>query len=164
MKLSSPAFEHEGEIPRAYTCDGDDISPPLEWTGTPSSARSLVLIVDDPDAPDPEDPKLTWVHWLLYNLPPKDGAFPVATKTAHLPAGTLEGCNDWQRTGYCGPCPPVGRHRYFFKLYALDTVLPDLELPDKEALEKALEGHVIEETALIGTYKRKQDMARTGEY
>jgi Raf kinase inhibitor-like YbhB/YbcL family protein len=164
MKLSSPAFEHEGEIPRAYTCDGDDVSPPLEWSGVPADAKSLALIVDDPDAPDPDDPKLTWVHWLLYDLPPKNGALPVATKTQHLPAGTLEGCNDWQRTGYCGPCPPVGRHRYFFKLYALDILLPDLHHPDKAGLEKAMKGHITGETELIGMYRRKPDLARTGEH
>jgi hypothetical protein len=164
VKLTSSAFEHLGEIPGAYTCDGDDISPPLEWTGVPANARSLALIVDDPDAPDPEAPKLTWVHWLLYDLPPSNGALPVATRSQHLPAGTLEGRNDWQRTGYSGPCPPVGRHRYFFKLYALDAVLPDLDHPDKAKLEKAMAGHVTDKTELIGTYQRRQDMARTGEY
>lgn len=163
MILSSPAFEHDGEIPRAYTCDGDDISPPLEWGEVPASAKSLTLIVDDPDAPDPDDPKLTWVHWLLYGLPPTNGALPVATQSEHLPPGTHEGCNDWQRTGYVGPCPPVGRHRYLFKLYALDTVLPDLGHPDKTALEAAMTAHVIAEAVLVGTYKRKQDLARTGE-
>jgi len=163
MNLRSPAFEHDGEIPRAYTCDGDDISPPLEWSDVPADAKSLTLIVDDPDAPDPDDPKLTWVHWLLYDLPPKNGALPVATRTEHLPPGTHEGCNDWQRTGYVGPCPPVGRHRYLFKLYALDAVLPDLGHPDKAALEAAMKAHIIAETVLVGTYKRKQDLARTGE-
>jgi hypothetical protein len=164
MQLRSSAFEHGGEIPRAYTCDGDDISPPIEWSDLPAGARSLALIVDDPDAPDPDAPKLTWVHWLLYDLPPTNGALPVATHAKDLPPGTLEGCNDWQRTGYCGPCPPVGRHRYFFKLYALDLVLPDLHHPDKAALEKAMAGHITGETALIGMYKRKADLARTGEH
>ena len=154
MKLVSAAFEHQGEIPRAYTCDGDDIAPPLEWSGVPPEAKSLVLIVDDPDAPDPANPKLTWVHWLLYGLPPKNGALPVATLTEHLPPGTHEGCNDWQRTGYCGPCPPVGRHRYFFKLYALDTMLGDLGSPTKKDLEKAMQGHVLATAELMGTYQR----------
>lgn len=156
MKLCSTAFEHEAEIPRAYTCDGDDISPPLEWTGVPANAKSLALIVDDPDAPDPATPKLTWVHWLLYDLPPANGALPVATQSKHLPPGTREGCNDWQRTGYCGPCPPVGRHRYFFKLYALDTVLGDLGRPTKAKLEQAMAGHVLAEAQLMGTYQKRR--------
>ena len=152
MKLTSPAFKHMGEIPKKYTCDGEDISPPLVWEGVPDGTKSLALIVDDPDAPDPRAPRMTWVHWVLYNLPPSTKGLEEGAVT--LPPGTLQGRNDWGRTGYGGPCPPIGRHRYFFKLYALDTILPDLGSPTKKALLKAMEGHIIEKTELIGTYKR----------
>jgi Raf kinase inhibitor-like YbhB/YbcL family protein len=137
-----------------YTCDGEDISPPLAWSDIPPNAQSLALIVDDPDAPDPKAPKMTWVHWVLYNLPPAEGGLPEGVPSMDLPRGTREGLNDWKRTGYGGPCPPIGRHRYFFKLYALDTVLPDLGHPTKAALEKAMKGHVIAQAELIGTYQR----------
>ena len=110
--------------------------------------------MDDPDAPDPAAPKMTWVHWVLYNLPPDACHLPEAVAPAALPAGTLEGMNDWDRTGYGGPCPPIGRHRYFFKLYALDTILPDLKSPTKVELEKALRSHVIAAAELIGTYQK----------
>ena len=154
LTLTSSAFAHNEPIPRLYTCQGRDISPPLAWSGVPATAKSLVLIVDDPDAPDPAHPRMTWVHWLLYNLPVDCTALPEAVKT--LPAGTLEGINDWKRTGYGGPCPPIGRHRYFFKLYALDCVLPDLRFPTKSVLEGAMQGHVIAEAQLIGTYIKGQ--------
>lgn len=150
--IQSEAFPHEGEIPRKYTCDGQDLSPPLTWSGVPAGTKSLVLIVDDPDAPDPAAPKMTWVHWVLYNLPPDSTGLPEAV--LHLPPGTKEGINDWKRTGYGGPCPPIGRHRYFHKLYALDTVLPDLGKPNKAALEKAMQGHILGRAELIGTYRR----------
>ena len=154
MTITSPAFEHNGAMPVRYTCEGDDISPPLKWSGVPADTCSLVLIMDDPDAPDPAAPRMTWVHWLLYNLPATDGELPVAAAT--LPAGTLEGLNDWKRAGYGGPCPPIGRHRYFHKLYALDVVLPDLGRPTKADVEKAMKGHVLAETQLIGTYQKKK--------
>jgi hypothetical protein len=153
LNLTSPAFGHKGSIPSKHTCDDVDRSPPLTWSGVPASARSLVLIVDDPDAPDPAAPRMTWVHWVLYNLPPKDGGLAEAVAT--LPAGTREGLNDWKRTGYGGPCPPIGRHRYFHKLYALDTVLPDLGRPTKSQLEKAMQGHILAQAELIGTYRKK---------
>ena len=153
MTLESPAFSHEGSIPSEYTCDGDDISPQLQWSGIPSNAKSLVLIMDDPDAPDPAAPKITWVHWVLYNIPPTATGLAKAISDADLPAGTLQGLNNWNRTGYGGPCPPIGRHRYFHKLYALDNVLPDLGMPTKSALEEAMQGHIIEKTVLLGTYK-----------
>jgi Raf kinase inhibitor-like YbhB/YbcL family protein len=153
MKISSSAFAHNGPIPAKYTCEGDDASPPLEWSAVPPGAKSLALIVDDPDAPDPAAPKMTWVHWLLYDLPPEAGGLPEAVKT--LPPGTREGLNDWGRTGYGGPCPPLGRHRYFFKLYALDVALPDLHQPRKPALEEAMRGHVLEEARLVGTYQKQ---------
>jgi Raf kinase inhibitor-like YbhB/YbcL family protein len=154
LTLRSDAFGHQEEIPALYTCDGRDLSPPLRWSGVPAGAKNLVLIVDDPDAPDPKAPRRVWVHWLLYNLPPIDGELAQGITVNRLPAGTREGVNDWGKTGYGGPCPPVGRHRYFHKLYALDTALPDLGRPTKARLEEAMRGHIIEQTALIGTYQR----------
>ncbi len=113
LTLESPDFARQGEIPKRFTCDGSDISPALQWTGIPQQTRSLVLIVDDPDAPDPAAPKMTWVHWLLYNLPPSAAGLPENVASGDLPPGTLQGKNDWKRTGYGGLCPPIGRHRYF---------------------------------------------------
>jgi Raf kinase inhibitor-like YbhB/YbcL family protein len=155
LNLTSTAFAHEGEIPRIHTCQGQDVSPPLAWRGVPANTKSLVLIVDDPDAPDPAAPKMTWVHWVLYNIPASEGGLPEAVRSTALPAGTHEGVNDWGRTGYGGPCPPIGRHRYFYKLYALDTVLPDLKRPDKAAVEKAMQGHILAQAVLIGTYQKR---------
>jgi len=154
LALTSSAFNHNGSIPRLHTCQGKDISAPLTWSGLPEGTKSLALIVDDPDAPDPAAPKLTWVHWALYNIPPSATGLKQAAQKSDLPKGTLEGLNDWGRTGYGGPCPPIGRHRYFHKLYALDTVLPDLHQPTKARLEQAMKGHVIEQFELIGTYKK----------
>lgn len=153
LTLTSTAFSPQGEIPRRHTCEGEDASPALSWSGVPEGAKSLVLIVDDPDAPDPKAPKMTWVHWVLYNLPPS--ATSLAEAARELPAGTREGLNDWKRTGWGGPCPPIGRHRYFFKLYALDRVLPDLGHPNKARLEKEMEGHVVAKGELVGTYEKK---------
>jgi Raf kinase inhibitor-like YbhB/YbcL family protein len=153
MRIVSTAFSNQSAIPALYTCEGKDISPALTWTELPADAKSLALIVDDPDAPDPAAPKMTWVHWLLYNLPPTGDGLPESVKA--LPAGTKEGVNDWKRTGYGGPCPPIGRHRYFFKLYALDIVLPDLKQPTKAKLEEAMKGHVIGEAQLMGTYQKR---------
>ncbi|MDD5578192.1 MAG: YbhB/YbcL family Raf kinase inhibitor-like protein [Methylobacter sp.] len=155
MILKSPDFDHQGEIPKIFTCDGEDTSPSLSWSGLPQNTKSLVLIVDDPDAPDPAAPKMTWVHWLLYNIPPAVKELPKAIAAGDLPVGTHQGKNDWKRTGYGGPCPPVGRHRYFHKLYALDIELPDLHQPNKAQLEKAMAGHIIGQTELIGTYQKK---------
>jgi len=156
LALSSPAFSAGGDIPSSYTCDGADISPALKFSGLPAATESLVLIVDDPDAPDPKAPRMTWVHWVLYNIPPSITGLPENVGRAQLPSGTLEGVNDWQRTGYGGPCPPIGRHRYFFKLYALDTVLPDLGQPTKAQLEKAMHDHVIAKAEFIGGYQRQR--------
>lgn len=153
MKITSSVFQHEGEIPSKYTCEGDDISVPLAWSGVPAEARSLALIVDDPDAPDPKAPKMVWVHWVLYNLPRSETG--LAEAVADLPEGTGEGLNDWKRTGYGGPCPPIGRHRYFHKLYALDKVLPDLGNPTRDELMKAMEGHIVSEAVLVGTYRKR---------
>lgn len=152
FQLRSESFEHEGEIPAKHTCEGVDRSPPLVWSGAPDGTKSFALIVDDPDAPDPRAPKRTWVHWVVYNLQPTVTSLPEGIKS--LPVGAREGKNDWNAVGYRGPCPPVGRHRYFHKLYALDCVLPDLEEPDKAALERAMRGHVLAETRLLGTYAK----------
>ena len=151
MRISSPSFAHGGEIPTIHTCEGRDLAPALEWSGAPEGTRSFVLIVDDPDAPDPRAPKMTWVHWVLYNLPATAKGLP---EGGALPEGTKEGLNDWKRTGYGGPCPPIGRHRYFHKLYALDTVLPDLGTPTKAQVEAAMKGHVLAEAQLVGTYQK----------
>ena len=154
LTLTSTSFSHNDEIPARHTCDDRDVSPELSWTKIPDGTRSLVLIVDDPDAPDPAAPKMTWVHWMLYNIPPDASSLPEGVGAKDLPPGTLQGLNDWQRTGYGGPCPPVGSHRYFHKLYALDTLLPNLKHPTKAILEKAMEGHVIAHVELIGRYRR----------
>jgi len=153
--ILSTAFALNGPIPPAHTCEGNDASPPLAWSGAPAATKSFVLIVDDPDAPDPAAPRMTWVHWLLYNIPVSASGLAIAIDPSALPAGTREGLNDWGRTGYGGPCPPIGRHRYFHKLYALDIVLPDLGRPRKAALEKAMQGHILGEAVLIGTYQKR---------
>ena len=154
--ITSTAFASNAAIPSLYTCEGKDTSPPLAWSGAPAGTKSLALIVDDPDAPDPEAPKMTWVHWVLYNIPSAAGGLPEAIRSTALPAGTREGVNDWDRTGYGGPCPPIGRHRYFHKLYALDFVLPELKRADKAALEKVMQGHILAQAVLIGTYQKRR--------
>jgi hypothetical protein len=154
LRLTSTAFTHHGAIPPRYTCDGEDISPPLAWRDQPPGTKSLALIVDDPDAPDPRAPKRTWVHWLLYNLPAGDGSLPENVAASGLPAGTKAGLNDWGSEGYGGPCPPIGRHRYFFKLYALNALLPDLDQPGKAELLQAMQGHILAQVELLGTYQR----------
>lgn len=153
--IKSPAFHNGGNIPSIYSrCDGEDRSPPLEWSNVPPNAQSLALIVDDPDAPDPAKPKLTWVHWVLYNLPPSSSRLPEGVEKQGLPDGTMEAKNDWKHTGYGGPSPPIGKHRYFFKLYALDAVLPELgSAATKKALVDAMQGHILAETELIGKYQ-----------
>ena len=151
MQITSSAFNDGGEIPAKYTCEGKDLSPPLTFSEVPDDAKSLVLIVDDPDAPDPAAPKLTWVHWVLLDIPPDTAGLPESVST--LPSGTKEGMNDWKRTGYGGPCPPIGRHRYFFKLYALDSML-ELTSPTKTAVLSAMEGHVLADAQMIGTYQK----------
>lgn len=154
MTLTSTAFNHGGAIPVRHTCDGEDVSPPLAWSGVPAGTKSLALIVDDPDAPDPDAPKMVWVHWVVYNIPAAAAGLPEGAAARNLPAGTLLGRNDWKDARYGGPCPPIGRHRYFHKLYALDAVLPDLKKPTKAALEKAMAGHILAQAELVGTYRR----------
>ena len=153
--LRSSVFQAGGAIPRRYTCQGEDVSVPLEWDGAPDATKSFALVVDDPDAPDPAAPRVVWTHWVLYNIPADAKILKEAVKPNELPPGTLEGLNDWKRTGYGGPCPPIGRHRYFHKLYALDALLPDLGEPDKAALERAMQGHVLAQAELIGTYQKR---------
>lgn len=152
MKLTSPAFTHEGSIPRRHTCEGEDVSPPLAIEGVPGGAQSLALIVDDPDAPDPDAPRMTWVHWVLYDLPPETTSLPESIAASRLDA--RDGLNDWKRTGYGGPCPPIGRHRYYFKLFALDRKLGDLHRPTSAQLQSAFAGHVVADAALMGTYEK----------
>jgi Raf kinase inhibitor-like YbhB/YbcL family protein len=154
--LSSSDFVHDGAIPKRFTCQAADVSPELQWSGAPEQTRSFALIVDDPDAPDPAAPKMVYVHWVLYNLPASLKILGQAIEEDALPQGTLQGLNDWKRTGYGGPCPPIGRHRYFFKLYALDATLPDLGRPTKAQLEQAMTGHVLAQTVLMGTYEKER--------
>lgn len=153
MLFYSPDFPDGDPIPKIYTCEAEDISPTLKWENIPKEAKSLVLIVDDPDAPDPAAPKMTWVHWILYNLPTNTSG--LKSNIGHgLPVGTFEGVNDWKRIGYGGPCPPIGRHRYFFKLYAIDSILPNLNKPTKEMLLKNIENKIVATASFVGTYKK----------
>jgi len=154
--LGSPAFAPGQQIPIRHTCEGEDLSPPLAWSGAPEGTRSLALVVSDPDAPDPAAPRMTWVHWVLYDLPAEATGLPEGVAPEALPPGTRQGINDWKRTGWGGPCPPIGRHRYVFELYALDRPLADLGRPDKKALERAIAGHVLARAELIGTYQKQR--------
>jgi Raf kinase inhibitor-like YbhB/YbcL family protein len=154
LQLTSTAFEPGASIPSILTCEGKDLSPPLAWSGVPQASKTLALIIDDPDAPDPTAPRMTWVHWVLYNIPADVTRLDQGASRQPLPPGTLQGRNDWKRAGYGGPCPPVGRHRYFHKLYALDVVLPDLALPTKDRLLQAMTGHILAHAELIGTYEK----------
>lgn len=155
LVLKSDAFEEGGDIPVKYTCEGENVSPGIHWQSVPDCAESLVLIVDDPDAPNPASPRMVWDHWILYNLPPGMGGLAEGITSAELPTGCGEGINSWGRTGYGGPCPPIGRHRYFHRLYALDTILPaELGKPTKDALLLAMEDHILARTELVGTYQK----------
>ncbi|HZI10431.1 MAG TPA: YbhB/YbcL family Raf kinase inhibitor-like protein [Myxococcus sp.] len=154
LELTSIRFSDGDFIPIAYTGEGEDMSPPLEWKGIPAGTKSLALILEDPDAPDPQNPQMTFCHWILYNIPVSAQRLPEGATPDVLPAGTLQGQNDFNRLGYGGPMPPVGRHRYFFRLYALDTVLPDLNRPTRQELLDAIEGHILGEAELIGMYQK----------
>lgn len=153
MQITSPVFDHQGMIPAKYTCDGADISPPLAWHDVPQNAKSLALIVDDPDAPDPAAPRMTWVHWVLYDIPPILTGLEEGVAD-HLPAGIHQATNDFRRTRYGGPCPPVGKHRYFFKLYALDKTFGTQSHANKADLEKAMQGHILMKAELVGLYQK----------
>lgn len=154
FNLTSPAFAPNGSIPAKYTCEGADISPPLEWSGALNSTKSFALIVDDPDAPDPAKPQRVYVHWVVYNIPASATKLPENAANSGLPSGSVQGSNDWGKQTYGGPCPPIGRHRYFFKLYSLDTELKGLNNPNKAQLEKAMQGHIVGNAQLIGTYQK----------
>ena len=151
IKITSSAFEDGGLIPAKYTCDGADVSPPLQWDAVPEGTGSIALICDDPDAP-----MGTWVHWVLFNLPSdaKELAQNIPTEET-LPNGAKQGVNDFGRVGYGGPCPPGGTHRYFFKIYALDTEVGLQAGADKRQLLQTMEGHILEQGQLIGKYKRQ---------
>ncbi len=145
LKITSPSFKDGEMIPRKYTCQGDDVNPQLDISGIPENTKSLVLIMDDPDAP-----MGTWDHWIVWNISPD-------TKTIaenSVPAGAVQGKNSWGRNDYGGPCPPSGTHRYFFKLYALDTTLDIPEKSKKKDVEKAMQGHILEQAQLMGKYKK----------
>jgi hypothetical protein len=158
LVLKSNAFDDGREIPTKYTCEDEDVSPGLYWGGVPEGTESLVLIVDDPDAPDPAAPRMVWDHWILYNIPPSLGGLPEGVTRDALAPGCGEGINSWGRTGYGGPCPPIGRHRYFHRLYALDTTLPaELGNPTKDHLLLAMEDHILAHTELVGTYEKVSD-------
>lgn len=150
LELNSPVFNQGELIPRKYTCDGDDISPPLQWSGFPGGTKSFALICDDPDAPVG-----TWDHWVLYNISAKMSALPEGVSSdADLSDGSRNGRNSWGQLGYGGPCPPGGTHRYFFKLYALDSVLGLASGASKYQLLRAMEGHILAQAELMGRYSR----------
>jgi len=157
MHLLSPAFENGGFIPARYTCEGEDISPPLYWSGAPAGTKSFALIAEDPDAPDPRAPRMTWIHWVAHNIPADAEELPEGASGRAMPPGAVEGVNSWKRTGYGGPCPPPGHgdHRYYFRLYALDV--ESLSLPPKATwaeVEKAMVGHTLATAELMGKYSR----------
>jgi len=154
--LRSPAFEDGDEIPLRHTCEGEDVSPALAWTDAPAGTRSFALVMSDPDAPDPAAPRTTWVHFIVYDLPADARELPEAAGPGRLPPGARLGTNDWKRAGWGGPCPPIGRHRYVFELYALDAALGDRGALRRPDLERALEGHVLARAQLIGTYQKQK--------
>ena len=154
LVLTSTAFADGGIIPRRHTCEGEDISPDLAWSGVPAGCQSLVLLIDDPDAPDPQAPRMVWDHWLLYNLPAELQGLPAGIESGALPTGTGQGLNSWGETGYRGPCPPIGRHRYFHLLYALDYRMPDLGTPPRHQLLAMMDEHILARAELVGTYQK----------
>jgi Raf kinase inhibitor-like YbhB/YbcL family protein len=154
MQITSPAFTMNGPIPATHTCEGTDVSPALAWSGAPAGTKSFALVVDDPDAPDPAAPRMVFVHWVLWDLPPGTSGLPEGVRAQDLPPGTQAGRTDFRRTSWGGPCPPIGRHRYYFKLYALDAVLGPLGDATKAGLLAAMKGHVLAEAQLVGTYQK----------
>ncbi len=156
LSLRSPDFDHEGSIPTRFTCDGEKISPALAWTGAPEGTLSFALIVQDPDAPDPAAPERTFIHWVLHDLPPTTDSLPAAVKSDALPAGARQGYNDSEHTGWTSPCPPIGRHRYYFRLFALDIMLGDIGTPTAGDLEQAMANHILASAELMGTYESRQ--------
>jgi hypothetical protein len=166
LELMSVRFSDGDFIPIAYTGEGENMSPPLEWKGIPAGTKSLALLLEDPDAPDPKNPQETFCHWVLYNIPVSAQRLPEGLSPDVLPPGALQGTNDWGRLGYGGPLPAYGRHRYVFRLYALDTVLPDLVRPSRLDLLDAIEGHILGEAELIAMYEkvhhRRSDLDAAG--
>lgn len=156
FRLSSAAFADGGSIPARYTCEGLDLSPPLAWSAPPAGTLSLALLVSDPDAPDPAAPRLTWTHWVLLNLPPEAGRLDEQAGNGPAVAPALDGLNDWERGGWGGPCPPVGRHRYQFQLLALDTRLAARADWTRHQVEEAARGHELGRARLTGTYQKSQ--------
>jgi Raf kinase inhibitor-like YbhB/YbcL family protein len=154
--LRSSAFAEGAEIPRRHTCEGEDVSPPLAWSDPPAGTRSFALVVHDPDVPDPKAPRRIWVHWVVYGLPANARTLAEGAGAGALLPGARHGRNDWGRPDFGGPCPPIGRHRYFHALYALDSDLGDLGHPTKAALERAMEGHVLGKAELMGTYEKRK--------
>jgi Raf kinase inhibitor-like YbhB/YbcL family protein len=154
LKVTSSAFQQGASIPSKYTCEGQDVSPPLAWSGLPNNTKSVAMIVDDPDAPDPAKPQRVYVHWVVYNIPPQATTLDENASKSEMPSGAVQGMNDWGKAEYGGPCPPIGRHRYFFKLYALDTALTGLKDATKADLEKAMKGHIVDSGELMGTYQK----------
>jgi hypothetical protein len=152
LELVSPAFPAQGSIPTRFTCEGDDVSPPLTWTGVPEGTKSFALVIDDPDAPDPAHPKRTWVHWVVSKIPAELSSLEEGAATA-LPSGVDVGTNDWGNVAYGGPCPPIGRHRYFHQLYALDASLA-LDHPTRHELGAAMGSHILGKAELVGTYEK----------
>lgn len=154
LTLTSSAFADQHAIPKKYTCEGADTSPPLAWSGVPAGTKSFALIVDDPDAPDPAAPQRVFVHWVLYNVPADVLMLAEAASSAALPKAAIEGRNDFGQRKFGGPCPPIGRHRYFFKLHALDVTFERGEPLDRKGLEAAMQGHVLGKAELVGTYQK----------
>jgi Raf kinase inhibitor-like YbhB/YbcL family protein len=158
--IGSRVFGNLDSIPSLYTCEGSDISPPLEWTNAPPETKCFALVVQDPDAPDPMHPQRVWTHWILYNIPATTNY--LAEGLTKLPSGTRNGLNDWGHLSWNGPCPPVGQHRYFFKLYALDTLLEFHSPPNRFELEKAMNTHIIAHAELIGVFKKQKQRLGIG--
>jgi hypothetical protein len=159
LRITSTEFQNEESIPKRFTCEGEGISPPLSWAGVPDLSQTLALIVEDPDAPDPDAPERIFTHWIVYNLPPDSTGVGENVSVDQLPRGARLGRNDFERTKWGGPCPPIGRHRYFFKLYALDAPLPTTGELTRSSLFAAIEGHVLEYAELIGTYQKQKRAA-----
>jgi Raf kinase inhibitor-like YbhB/YbcL family protein len=151
--LKSEAFKNQEDIPAQFTCEGEGISPALSWSGAPQKTKSFALIVDDPDAPDPAKPGKVFSHWVVYNIPPHTKSFAEGIKT--YPAGTQVGVNEEKKPEYIGPCPPVGKHRYFFKIYALDKTVHFIARPTQADLEKEFVGHILAQSELIGLYAKR---------
>lgn len=157
LLVTSPSFSANGPIPTKYTCEGENTSPALAWSEVPAATKSFAVVVEDPDSPDPAAPRQVFVHRVLYNLSANARLIPEgAMSAAAIAGGGRDGTNDYGTARWSGPCPPKGRHRYFYKVFALDTVLPDLGQPTKGELEKAMDGHVVARGEVVGTYEKQR--------